>query len=178
PPFQLPLGPLLSLTGNSGQEPFFQTDFSIAVVAEHPPAATSPPSPAADQAGRWRVLGKAEPPDAALSVSRLLPRPTTDWLASAAVAPGSTKAPVHDGKRLTVVQPQEQLEYAVPLSRVGQRHRALIRMPASAANQLAIELVDGTDAAADRALPNKQLGQGLVITHNAFSNEGSPWHTA
>lgn len=177
PPFQLPLGPLLSLTGHNGQAPFFQSEFSIAVVAEHQPQPVTQTARSEHQAGRWRVLGKAEPPDTALSVTRLLPRPTTDWLASAAVAPGGNK-PLHEGKRLTVVQPNEQLEYVLPLSRVGQRHRAVIRMPAASANQIAVELIDGTETTADEPHGNYQIGHGLVITQNAFNSSGNPWRTA
>ncbi len=178
PPFQLPLGQSLSLMGGSEQEPLFQTEFSVAVVAEQ--VTTAPPSPArADlQNGRWQVIGKAEPPDTAMSVSRLLPRQTTDWLAAASVTPGGNKVPTHEGKRLTVIQPQAQLEYAVPLSRVGQRHRALIRMPASSANQIAVELIDGSDATADDVTTSKQLGQGLVITHSELSSESGLWRLA
>ena len=178
PPFQLPLGQSLSLTGGSEPEPLFQTEFSIAVVSQQLPAPLPNSGRTDDQIGRWRMIGKAEPPDAALSVSRLLPRQTTDWLAGAAITPGAPKAPLHEGKRLTVVQPQAVLEYAVPLSRVGQRHRALIRMPAAPVNQLAVELIDGTDTAVGSVPANQQLGQGLVITGSQLSGESGSWRTA
>jgi len=172
-PLNIPFAerPIIALNWQSTHEPvaIAETTVSVAVVAAsrdlpffdpttHVDGATKSTEVAAVSA-RWTQLGTAVVRNDSSTVSRLFIQPTTQIFSAATGGSRTGAAIIHGGQRLTMLEPGQQLEFAIPVSRVGVRHRAMIRVPRQSPMRLVAELVD-MDPSTGVPQP---LGPGLAI---------------
>jgi len=176
-PLNIPLAerPMIALNWQSTHEPpaIAETTFSVAVVAASRDVPFLGPTNdgdgavksadfAADTVG-WTQLGPAVVRNDSSTVSRLFIQPTTQFFSAATGASRAGTATIHGGQRLTLLERGQQLGFAVPISRVGARHRAVIRVPRQSPLRLVAELVD-IDPSTGVPQP---LGPGLAIIRSA-----------
>jgi len=204
-PLSIPIveRPMIALNWQSTNEPaaIAETTVSVAVVAaSHDLPFFSPAgngegsSKSADispDSARWTQLGTAVVRNDSSTVSRLFIQPTTQFttqfFSAASSGNRAGAAIVHGGQRLTVLERGQQLEFSIPVSRVGVRHRATIRVPRQSSIRLVAELVD-IDPSTGVPQP---LGPGLAIIRSGQQtaarvssvDSGSPtdgdlWHEA
>lgn len=172
-PLNIPLAerPMNALNWQSTHEPaaIAETTVSVAVVAASrdlpffgPTTRVDGAAESADIAAdsaRWTQLGPAVVRNDSSTVSRLFIQPTTQLFSAATGGSRAVAAIVHGGQRLTLLDRGQQVEFAIPVSRVGVRHRALIRVPRQSPLRLVAELVD-IDPSTGVPQP---IGPGLAI---------------
>jgi len=163
--------PISALNWQSTHEPvaIAESTFSVAVVAAPRELPFSGPTTngggaiestdIAAESARWTQLGTAVVRNDSSTVSRLFIQPTTQLLSAATGGTRAVPAIVHGGQRLTMLERGQQLEFAIPVSRVGVRHRAMIRVPRQSPLRLVAELID-IDPSTGVPQP---VGPGLAI---------------
>lgn len=154
--------PISGLSWYSPHEPtaIAETTLSVAVFAGPRELPLSGQSASQEKSSSgWTQVGVATVRSGPATVSRLFMQPTTQWFGGAPSGSSASTSMVHVGQRLDRLDPGQQLALSVPVSKVGVRHRAVIRVPSETSLRLVAELVD-IDPSTGVPQP---LGVGLAI---------------